>query len=352
MTTQQNTVFLAYSQDAVRRLPLLISLELRRRGYDVFMDERHFRRFDSPPERILNEIERRSHYVLLLTPASVRYGFNPSENRLTAEIHQAKQTHRHMVVLWGYSRMPLRLDWLMRSILADDFESLEMEYVNFASLAASLDGLLSFKKDETGRDLHLGNPAGPTASEAELQAEVLIDEGLTEKYDAEMHNRRGEAEIYFNEALQIDPAYARAYFERAEYLYSRLYSSTQDTDVGQILADYNTSIQLEPDEARYYGGRAQLYNRIHNYEATLADYTSAIRYACEEATYYSSRAQVYRSIGKFLNALADYDRAIQFSPRNDRYFFARSDIYSRMKDFQSAVNDMNNAIELDPYPPY
>jgi regulator of sirC expression with transglutaminase-like and TPR domain len=67
-----------------------------------------------------------------------------------------------------------------------------------------------------------------------------------------------------NKALQLDPGHYRAYKNRA-----KLFAAQGELD--QALADFNQSIELEPDFAQNYYDRALVYRDMENPRAAIVD---------------------------------------------------------------------------------
>ena len=343
MSSPNNSIFLAYSQDAVRRLPNAIAQTLTAMGLDVYMDSSHFGRYEPPAQNILTEINRRTHYIILLTPASIRWGFNFGEGRLRGEVAQAKESSCQFVVLCGYGFVPQHAGgwWSRFSVL----DTAAIKHVNHQNLTHDL--------EEVAQELMFTTHHVGPMSDAQiklLDAEAALDEGLTEEYDAENDNRRSTAIRNFDEALEIDPNYATAYFQRAEF-YS-LESNDRTKDTGKLRAnalhDYDTAIRLDPSEARYYDGRARFYWDARDLEKAIADFTLAITYAPEAAMYYSARGSIHQQLDQSDKALADYTSAIRLQPGESGYYYSRSGIYANQKNYHLALQDLSQAITKYP----
>jgi tetratricopeptide (TPR) repeat protein len=76
----------------------------------------------------------------------------------------------------------------------------------------------------------------------------------------------------FNKAIQLDPNYNPAYYNRGVLKDDRL------QDVQGALADYNRAIQLDPNLAIAYRSRASLkYQRLADKEGAIADLQQAAK---------------------------------------------------------------------------
>jgi tetratricopeptide (TPR) repeat protein len=156
-----------------------------------------------------------------------------------------------------------------------------------------------------------------------------------------------EAIKNFDQAIQIDPSYILAYFNRAAIRYKQMEyeqsHSTQDeladamsiqfninnsanrtatgggTPVGatgnssytyeMILHDYNTVIQKDPSFTFAYFNRANLLCSQRNYKAAILDYNEAIRRDPEFAEAYFNRGLTRLSQGDTKRGITDLSKA-------------------------------------------
>ncbi len=346
MSPQPNTFYLAYCQDAVRRLPLELANVMRRHGFEVFMEMGYINQFESPPTRILEEIESHSHFLLLVTPASLGLGFNLSRIHLNDEIKHALQTERAFVVItaYGLQSSSVRKTWWVERALPDEFIEVTMPDTNSEALINNLTALLQMDNQVVS---HSEN-----SSSVLLDAEYFLDQGLREQYNAECDNYRSKAVNYYNKSLEIDPLYAEAYYQRATFYSWLLFSKWQELTPAEVLADYDHAIRLSPDQAKYYTGRAHLHERMGNKQAALHDFTSAIQHAPHDSTHYRNRADLYFKLDNLDAARDDYDRAIQLKPNEARYYFNRSMFHTHRNDYALAIADITSAITLAPRDEY
>jgi tetratricopeptide (TPR) repeat protein len=337
MSVTNNSIYLAYSQDAVRRLPSAIAYALSTIGFNVFMDKNHFLRFDPPPENILTEIASCDCYVLVLTPASMRWGFNLGDERLRKEVKQASKTRRQFIIICGYElTLPKDHIWSLCGF-PDDAYIVLMNELNFEDVVLHIGDFLEKPQQEKNQILSISETL-----KLQLHAEAALDRGLVEEYDSLGDNRRSNANIYFNEAINIDPNYPDAYYHRA-WLSNHDSALTKDA-----IKDFTHAIRLNPIEARYYMGRAMAYEKQQAHELALLDYTNAIQYAPNTSHYYSSRAMLHKQLGELDNAVNDYTSAIHLCPDIAQYYSARGVIYAVRKEYQLALQDWNETINLDP----
>lgn len=82
-------------------------------------------------------------------------------------------------------------------------------------------------------------------------------------------------------------------------------------DYGQVIADYNKVVELNPETAYVYIRRGSAYQELGDYERAIADYTEAIRLDPDNARAYEGRGWSYRDQGDTNAARADWERAIE-----------------------------------------
>ncbi len=183
---------------------------------------------------------------------------------------------------------------------------------------------------------------------AEAAAPTLPSPVFTPALD---HHRRatiylgmGEYEKAIREcqqALEIDPAYAAAYYDRG-----LAYASLQQYEAA--IADFDQVIALDPQHADAYYNRGLVYARQNAWEQALADYDQAITLHPEDALFYNSRGNVYYKMKNYARALADYDQAIQYNPTYVDAYLNRGLTYAALEEYQHAIADYNQTLALDP----
>ncbi|MEK6863531.1 MAG: tetratricopeptide repeat protein [Nanoarchaeota archaeon] len=134
----------------------------------------------------------------------------------------------------------------------------------------------------------------------------------------------------------------------AETLNSRGYHKEDSGDLQGALADYNTAIGLEPDNAVIINNRGVIKYTSKDFNGALADYNLAIELKPDVAFAFNNRGNVKSNLGDFEGAIADYNKAIELDPDYVSPFNNRGGIKADLGDFNGAITDFNRAIELDP----
>lgn len=185
------------------------------------------------------------------------------------------------------------------------------------------------------------------------------------------YNNRGVSYYYLqsynlaladlNECLRLDPAYAKAYNNRAK-VYAALGNTKQATadyvQAGRVYRDagdttravdaYNEALQLDPAYALAYYERGQINAELGNQGQAVSDYSQAIELGYEPAGQaYTARADALRLMGVPQAALADYDQAIKLDPTYAPAFYGRALVYEEQDAPTQVVSDLTQAIKAD-----
>lgn len=211
----------------------------------------------------------------------------------------------------------------------------------------------------------------------------------------------------FTRALSLDPQYAESYCQRgAAYAHLEQYEKAEedirragelrpggsadfwaalgsayisDGDLGRAEAAYDRAIELSPEEAGLYLGRADarilagkyeqaqqdcvkaigmqdgflsgyallgdLYLAQEQYEQAIANYTVAL---LEQADYtgYLNRGVCYLETGKYEEAQTDFTAAILLSPQEAAAYAKRGEVRELLSDEEGAVKDYKTARRL------
>lgn len=337
MKFQQNTIFLSYSQDAVNRLPNAIAQTLNNIGYKVFINTAHFTRFEEPPERVKNEIKSCTHFLLLVTPASLRYGFD--EKRLSTELQIAKESNKYIVILLAYDKTQ-EGGW-ERYMDRHLPKNPNFCAISIDSFAQSIQQLTRHFQEKF--TIENDSPKFTACTHKELNAEFVLDKAMTERYESELYNRKSTFEEIINQAIQVDPNFADAYYQRAEW---NRWSAESASEKQSVIDDYSTAIKLDSTKARYYSDRGDIYCRLQRHDEAILDYSMSIKLAPHSATFYYWRTRIRRHLNQLELALVDCSKAIELSPNDERLWRTRSSIYLRQKNYKMARNDTNQVIEI------
>src|SRR5215510_10868817 len=145
----------------------------------------------------------------------------------------------------------------------------------------------------------------------------------------------------YNEAINTDPSYAAAYYNRARaYVEKRQFDNAID--------DFDQAIRLNAINPEAYDGRGAVYWQMRNDDRALADYSRAIELDPKLSRAYVNRGKVLTAKGRLNEALADYNHVIDPSSTDANAFLGRGVVYSMLRDYDSAFEDFQKALRLNP----
>ena len=107
---------------------------------------------------------------------------------------------------------------------------------------------------------------------------------------------------YTNKSIEIDPLYgfSNRYIARADLLYSEFNKKEE------ALSDFNTAVELEPENDEVYYQRASFYEQEEEWELALADYQKSVELDPEDETNYFRLALTHSNLDRFDDALSIY----------------------------------------------
>jgi tetratricopeptide (TPR) repeat protein/predicted aspartyl protease len=127
---------------------------------------------------------------------------------------------------------------------------------------------------------------------------------------------------------------------------ARTHAEKQEYDLA--LKDLDRAIELAPDQAALYLGRANVQIKRKAYPAAVADLDRAIALDGSKADVYFERAQAYAAMKDTPHALADIDRTLQLDPSMPQAHLQRAALYLNAGDAEKALPDLDQEIKLHP----
>ena len=113
----------------------------------------------------------------------------------------------------------------------------------------------------------------------------------------------------------------------------------------EAIAEYDEAIRLNPQYARAYNNRGNSYARLGELEQAIDDYDEAIRLAHKGALIHNNRAGVYLKLGQYQRAIQDYDEAIRLAPQWAAAYVGRAKAYTLLGEDAAAEADIGRAVE-------
>lgn len=166
---------------------------------------------------------------------------------------------------------------------------------------------------------------------------------LQRAIEAHQEGRWDDAIVYYNEVIRLEPddlTLAEAYSGRG-----MTYSSKNEVD--RAIQDYNTAIELNPDETGAYVHRGIAYWLKGSVDLAIPDYNAAISRDADayEAYYYLGCATLGED--EVNNAISNFSKAIELKPEFADAYKERGIAYFRNGEVDLALRDYTSAIKLD-----
>ena len=154
----------------------------------------------------------------------------------------------------------------------------------------------------------------------------------------QVDREKGNADL--NRAIELQPDYADAYYERG------LKNDLGD-DRAAAMRDYNKAIELNPSFLEAYRTRAVLYLLDGKGALAIVDYTKIIDLKPDGESYYM-RGNSYLEIGQDAKAIVDLTKSIQLDPAYYWSYMQRARAYRNLKRFKLAQADESRAAQIGP----
>jgi tetratricopeptide (TPR) repeat protein len=83
-------------------------------------------------------------------------------------------------------------------------------------------------------------------------------------------------------------------------------------------------------------------------EKALEDFNRAINIKPQVAAGYLGRANTLQVLGRYEEAIEDYDRTLEINPKLANAYINRASAYSHLGQYEKAIVDYEKGLELDP----
>ncbi|GAA4418462.1 caspase family protein [Nibrella viscosa] len=169
---------------------------------------------------------------------------------------------------------------------------------------------------------------------AQTTAKEWFDKGMAT-------NDHHEEIEYFSKAIQLNPQYAAAYYNRG--LSKRKLNRHQEA-----ITDCDEAIRLDPKYLNAYIVRGNSKQDLGRHQEAIADYDEAIRLDPTYARAYYNRGWAKDELGQYQQAIYDFDVAIRLDPKYGNAYINRAISKRKLGRHQEAIVDLDEAIRLDP----
>jgi tetratricopeptide (TPR) repeat protein len=151
-----------------------------------------------------------------------------------------------------------------------------------------------------------------------------------------------QAEKDLDQAVKIDPTFAQAFVNRANFW-------TVSGKPDRALADSEQAIRLDPQFPLAYFTHGGAALNLGQYDRAIADYSEVLRLRPNSGAFiYGPRGRAYHLKGDDDRAIADYDQQLKLEPNDAGTLLNRGDALRNKNDFSRAGADYSEAIRLAP----
>ncbi|MFE4975648.1 tetratricopeptide repeat protein [Kitasatospora sp. NPDC056651] len=140
--------------------------------------------------------------------------------------------------------------------------------------------------------------------------------------------------------------------DRARLLHNRAQLHLALGDPARALADLDTVIAQDPQNAEYYVDRAALHRATGRPEDAIADYGTAIRLGPHLPEAYYNRAETHTDLGLPQAALADFGRTLRIDPEHLDALVNRAGLHLDDGELDLAERDAHAGLRLSPDQPH
>lgn len=187
------------------------------------------------------------------------------------------------------------------------------------------------------------------------QAILAYDRALTlDNRCVEAYCGRGNARRYqgdyagswddFNTAIQLDPNQGVAYIGRA---LATCFGHQPDTSASEDFQQ-GQNLLIHPPTAIAYVMRGTAKAQLYDNQGAIEDYTTAIDLNPRLVLAYNNRGNLRQHFGDVEGAISDFSTVLEINPHSPIAYNNRAIIYTQIGQFSAAIEDYQKAIELQP----
>ena len=153
-------------------------------------------------------------------------------------------------------------------------------------------------------------------------------------------NDHKQAEKLFSEAIELNPANALAWHNRAwTYIEQKKYK--------QAMADLDKASEINPNSELPYFGRGWVHHQQREFAAAIKDYDKAISLNPNYAVAWNNRGAAKSWLNQMREAIADYDKAIALNPNYAKAYENRGKALSALGNEKKAAADFHRSDKLN-----
>lgn len=156
-----------------------------------------------------------------------------------------------------------------------------------------------------------------------------------------------EAIADLTKAIELDPSYIYAYYNRALI-------NAESAKYEEALPDYNKVIELDPKHVRAYNNRGSVKASLNDYKGAKKDFEQAIELDPDLAVSYYNLVDLNIAKGDsdhiryYSEALRVSTELVERFPEDPRAYGYSGLVRNKLELYEWSVRDYNRAVELDP----
>lgn len=152
-------------------------------------------------------------------------------------------------------------------------------------------------------------------------------------------NNFEQAELYINKAVLLEPANAKAWYNKG-VMHMRRGQAMNALDA------FDKSIAIN-DYTKAHFSRGMLHMSAGRQDLAIADIEAVLAAQPRNARALCIKGDCLERTGKFAEALQLYNKAISYNTQEPVFYLRRGATLCKMKEYMPAIADLNTAIELD-----
>jgi tetratricopeptide (TPR) repeat protein len=141
-------------------------------------------------------------------------------------------------------------------------------------------------------------------------------------------------------AIGLDPAYAKAYYNRSLAYYTR-------RDYDRAIQDAGEAIKREPNYFSAYDNRASAYSDKGDHDHAILDYNQSLRINPKDPISLNNRCDEFALLGQYVAARLDCDESLRIRPDHQNTLRHRAWVLLALGKFDDALADYANLLRQD-----
>jgi Tfp pilus assembly protein PilF len=143
------------------------------------------------------------------------------------------------------------------------------------------------------------------------------------------------------DAIRLDPAWSRAYFERGYAYYFK-------RDIESAISDFTSAINFNQEFREAYNMRGSAGLLKKDYKNAKRDFTIVIRLDPNRPLAYCGVGLAEAGLGDFDSAISNFTEALRLNPNLEIALFERGQVYAIKKEYRKAIADYTKFISIAP----